>query len=70
MSGLLSKIFHSTNYLERGKKIIALHKGKYTTYYKLLSTDPDLAELYLDFVGHHPDAVYIRWDKERKRFTV
>ncbi|OYT17771.1 MAG: hypothetical protein B7C24_00955 [Bacteroidetes bacterium 4572_77] len=67
---ILSKLFPSKDYLERGKKIIAIHKGKYTTYYKLLGSDPHLAELYLDFVGRNPDAVYIRWDKERKRFTA
>jgi len=70
MSRFFSKIFQSTDYIERGKKIIAIHKGKYTTYYKLLSSNPTLAKEYLDFVGRHPDAIYIRWDKEKKKFTA
>lgn len=67
---VFSKLFSSKNYLERGEKIIKIHKGKYTTYQKYLSIDPVIAEEYLSFVGKHPDAVYIRYDKDKKRFTT
>lgn len=66
---VFSKLFSPKSYLERGEKIIKLHKGKYTTYQKYLAVDPSIAEQYLAFVGKHPDAVYIRWDKDKHRFT-
>lgn len=66
---IFSKLFSTKNYLERGEKIIKIHKGKYTTYHKYLSVDPAIAEQYLAFIGKHPDAVYIQWDKEKRRFT-
>lgn len=66
---IFSKLFSTKNYLERGEKIIKIHKGKYTTYQKYLSVDPAIAEQYIAFIGKHPDAVYIRWDKEKHRFT-
>lgn len=67
---IFSKLFSTKNYLERGEKIIKLHKGKYTTYQKYLSVNPEIAEKYLTFIGKHPDAVYIRYDKDKERFTV
>lgn len=70
MSRLFKKLFSSKDYLERGRRIISIHKGKYTTYKNYLNINPDKAEEYLSFVGKHPDAVYIRWDKARQRFTM
>lgn len=69
MSNLFSKFFSPKNYLERGERIIKLHKGKYETYQKYVSVNPDIAEQYLAFIGKHPDAVYIKWDKAKERFT-
>ncbi len=69
MSNLLLKLFSHRDYLEQGKKIISVHRGKYSTYQKYLSTDPQIAEDYLLFVGKHPEAVYIKWDKEKHKFT-
>lgn len=70
MAGFLSKIFTPKDYTERGRKVIAIHKGKYTTYHKYLDINPDVAEKYLAFIGKHPGAVYIRWDKAKERFTM
>jgi len=70
MSRLFKKLFSSKDYLERGKRIISIHKGKYTTYRNYLNENPDMAEQYVSFVGKHPDAVYIRWDKNRQEFTI
>jgi len=70
MSKLFKKIFSSKDYLERGRRIIAIHKGKYTTYKNYVNVNPNMAEAYLSFVGKHPDAVYIKWDKTRQRFTM
>ncbi|GEM_PF-2696472 len=69
MSNLLSKLFPGRDYLEHGKRIISLHRGKYSTYHKYLSTDPAIAEDYLRFLGKHPEAVYIKWDKDKRKFT-
>lgn len=66
---IFSKLFTPKNYLERGERIIKIHKGKYTTYQKYLSLDPSIAQEYLSFIGKHPDAVYIRWDKDKRKFT-
>jgi len=69
MSNFFKKLFSPKDYSERGQQIISIHKGKYTTYQKYLSVSPEIAEKYLYFVGKHPDAVYIRWDKDKSRFT-
>jgi len=70
MPNFITKLFAHKDYYERGKKIILIHKGKYTTYQKYRETSQELADKYLDFVGKNPDAIYIRWDKEKKRFTA
>lgn len=70
MSGILAKLFSPKDYIQRGQRIISLHKGKYTTYQKYLSLNPEIAEQYLAFVGKHPDAVYIHWDKQKQKFTT
>ena len=69
MPKLFSKLFPAKDYTKRGEKIIAIHKGKYTTYQKYLNVNPEIAEKYLAFIGKNPSAVYIKWDKDRKRFT-
>lgn len=70
MSKLFGKLFQGKDYSERGKKIMNIHKGKYTTYQKYLEINPAIAEQYLQFIGKHPDAVYIRWDKAKSKFTM
>jgi hypothetical protein len=67
---LIKKLFSTTNYLERGERIIKIHKGKYTTYRRYLTSNPSLAEQYLAFVGKNPGVVYIRFDKNKQRFTA
>ena len=70
MSKLFGKLFQGRDYSERGRKLITLHKGKNTTYHKYLQVNPEIAEQYLQFIGKHPDAVYIRWDKTKSKFTM
>lgn len=70
MSKFFGKLFPGKDYLERGRRIISIHKGKSTTYQNYLTINPEIAELYLTFIGKHPDAVYIRWDKDKHKFTT
>lgn len=69
MFGFFSKLFPAKDHYKRGEKIIAVHKGKLTTYQKYLSVNPEIAEKYLSFIGKHPGAVYIRWDQNKEQFT-
>jgi len=69
MSGILSKLFPPKDYKKLGEKIISIHKGKYETYQKYMSINPEIAQKYLCFIGKNPSAVYIRWDKAKERFT-
>lgn len=55
---------------EKGMKVINSHKGKQNVYETYKKLDPAIAEEYVKFLSKQPDAVYIRWDKEKKRFVA
>jgi hypothetical protein len=50
--------------------VIKRHKGKRIVYETYKRKNPDMAEKYLDFIAHNRNAVYISWDKQRKRFVA
>ena len=64
--GLLKK----KDWKEKALKIVNGHKGKMKVYEALQKSDPVKADEYLKFLAKQPDAVYISWDKERKRFVA
>lgn len=53
----------------KGLKVINGHKGKRKVYETYQQTNPEMAEEYLKFNSKQPDAVYISWDQEKKRFV-
>jgi hypothetical protein len=57
------------NWKDKGLKVINGHKGKQKVYETYKQSDPDMAEEYIKFHAKQPDAVYISWDKEKKRFV-
>jgi hypothetical protein len=64
--GLSSK----KNWKIKGLKVINGHKGKQKVYEAYKKTDPEIAEEYIKFHARQPDAVYISWDSNKKRFTA
>lgn len=51
-------------------KVINRHKGKRIVYETYKRRDPDMAAKYINFIARHRNAMYISWDKERKRFVA
>jgi hypothetical protein len=51
-------------------KVINSHKGKRLVYETYKRKDPDMAEKYMKFIMRNRDAMYISWDKQRKRFVA
>ncbi len=51
-------------------KVINRHKGKRIVYETYKIKDPDMAEKYIKFIARNRGAMYISWDKERKRFVA
>ena len=51
-------------------KVINRHKGKRIVYETYKRKDPDMAEKYMNFIARNRNAIYISWDKERKRFVA
>lgn len=48
--------------------VIGSHSGKRAVFETYLNVDPQMAEKYLSFISHNPDARYVKWDKDRGRF--
>jgi hypothetical protein len=51
-------------------KVINSHKGKRTVYETYKRKDPEMAEKYVSFIARNRNAIYISWDKNRKRFVA
>ena len=51
-------------------KVINRHKGKRIVYETYKRNDPDMAEKYINFIARNRDAMYISWDKQRKKFVA
>jgi hypothetical protein len=64
------KFSKEKDWKKAGMKVIDSHKGKKKAYESYMKINPVLAEAYLKFVSEHRDAVYISWDKDRKRFVA
>ncbi len=48
--------------------VIEKHPGKKQVYDKLLVTNPERAEKYLDFISKNKDVQYIKWDDIKSKF--
>lgn len=57
------------NWKEKGLKVVNGHKGKRKVYEIYQKADPVIADEYLKFLAKQPDAVYIKWDKEKNKFV-
>jgi hypothetical protein len=64
------KFSKEKNWKSAGLKVINDHKGKKKAYESYLKIDPHIADEYVKFISKHPNAVYISWDSERKRFVA
>ncbi|MBN2173330.1 MAG: hypothetical protein JW731_04320 [Bacteroidales bacterium] len=51
-------------------KVINGHKGKRKVYETYLKLNPEMAREYARFISKNKDAIYISWDKHRKRFVA
>ncbi|MCD4789526.1 MAG: hypothetical protein K8R37_05950 [Bacteroidales bacterium] len=53
----------------QGLSIINSHSGKKKVYDTYMKANPEMADMYLDFVSKHTGVQYISWDKNKNRFV-
>ena len=63
------KLLKTSDREQAALRVIERHKGKRIVYETYKRSDPDMAEKYINFIARNRDAMYISWDKERKRFV-
>ena len=52
-----------------GLSVINSHLGKKKVYDTYTRTNPEMADMYLDFVSKNTGVQYIRWDENKNRFV-
>jgi len=64
------RLFKTRDCEQTALKVINGHKGKRMVYEAYKRLNPVMAEAYVKFIGHNKNAMYISWDKQRKRFVA
>ncbi len=55
---------------QSGLGIINGHLGKRRVYETYKSSNPEMAQKYLEFISNNQGAQYIKWDDSKKKFLV
>ncbi len=64
------RLLKTKDWEKEALRVINGHIGKRRVYEAYQRLNPVMAEAYIKFIGRNRNAMYISWDKQRKRFVA